>query len=51
MAHEIKQKLSTLTPALFASWIETKNVIAPNSDESPSTCKNKIASETAADDE
>jgi hypothetical protein len=51
IAHEIKQKFRTLIPALFASWIETKNVMAPNSEERPSTCKNNIASDTAADDE
>jgi len=51
IAHEIKQKFKTFTPALLASWIETKNVIAPNSDERPNTCKNNIPRDTAADEE
>jgi hypothetical protein len=41
-----KQKFKTLIPEFLASWRETRKVIAPNSEDKPKTCKNRIASET-----
>lgn len=41
-----RQKLSIFIPAFLASCNETKNVIAPNSELKPKTCRNKIAKET-----
>lgn len=48
--HEMRQKLSTLIPALFAKCSDTRNVIAPNSELNPSTCRNNTAILTAADE-
>ena len=51
MAQDIKQKLRALIPVFLASWSETTNVIAPNSEDNPSTCKKITAKETAGEDE
>jgi hypothetical protein len=48
---EIRQKFNTLIPALRARWSETKNVMAPNSEDSPRTWRKTTASETLADEE
>ena len=48
---EIKQKFKTFVPALRAMCKDTRNVIAPNSEESPSTCRKRIARLTAELDE
>jgi hypothetical protein len=37
MDHDIKQKFKTETPMFRDMWSETKNVIAPSSEDKPST--------------
>ena len=51
IAQDSRQKLRAFIPVFLASWSETTNVIAPNSDDSPNTCKKITAKEVAGEDE
>jgi hypothetical protein len=51
IAHPTRQKWSTETPELFAIARLTRNVIAPNSDESPRMWRKNTPIDTDADEE